>query len=168
MYCKSHDYVLPTIYQGNYNAIARQQEDILFPTLRQLGIKFYAYSPIAGGFLAKSKEQVMGGSGRFQPGSAYWKLYVHPSLLNALDEWGAVAQDAQCGPAEMAYRWVAFNSQLKPDFGDAIIIGANGNEQLSESLGWLQKGPLDEATCSRIDTLWDAVKQDAPLDAFNI
>ena len=34
--------VLPTVYQGNYNAVARHVEQSLFPLLRNLNISFYA------------------------------------------------------------------------------------------------------------------------------
>ena len=48
-HCKEHNYVLPTVYQGNYSPVARKQEQLLFPTLRKYNIAFYAYSPLAGG-----------------------------------------------------------------------------------------------------------------------
>ena len=166
-HCMSHGYVLPTVYQGNYNAFARILEESLFPTLRRLGISFYAYSPIAGGLLAKSKQQIVDGSGRFQPGSAYWKLYVCENVLDALVTWEDVATDAKCCRGELAYRWVAFNSHLQGEFGDAIVIGANGVAQLAQTLQWLEKGPLDKSTCAKIDKLWDQVKPDAPLDVFH-
>jgi len=48
---KEKGYVKPTAYQGLYNLLARGNEDTLFPVLRKHGIRFYAYSPLAGGFL---------------------------------------------------------------------------------------------------------------------
>ena len=36
--CKREGYPLPTVYQGNYSAVARKQEDALLPTLRELGM----------------------------------------------------------------------------------------------------------------------------------
>ena len=42
-HCKKHGYVLPSAYQGPYNAVARGSETDLFPTLRKLGMAFYAY-----------------------------------------------------------------------------------------------------------------------------
>ena len=62
-YCKQNGYVLPSVYQGNYNAVARKAETILFPILRELKMSFYAYSPLAGGFLAKSRQQITEGVG---------------------------------------------------------------------------------------------------------
>ncbi|KAI9326453.1 hypothetical protein DFJ73DRAFT_783498 [Zopfochytrium polystomum] len=51
-----------TIYQGAYSAITRRQETELFPVLRRHGIAFYAYSPAAGGFLAKTSAAVEAGT----------------------------------------------------------------------------------------------------------
>ena len=64
-HCKERGYVLPTAYQGNYSPVARLQDTLLFPTLRELGMSFYAYSPLAGGFLTKTKEQLEKPIGRF-------------------------------------------------------------------------------------------------------
>jgi aflatoxin B1 aldehyde reductase len=52
--CKELGYVLPTVYQGQYNPLTRQVEQEVFPCLRQLGMPFYAYSPLAAGVLATS------------------------------------------------------------------------------------------------------------------
>ncbi|KAK7413117.1 hypothetical protein QQX98_008003 [Neonectria punicea] len=153
-YCRSRQYVLPTIYQGNYNPLARSAEKVLLPTLRRLGISFHAYSPIAGGFLAKSKKQILAGSGRFIEGSPYWQLYVNDSNLAALEEWSCIASTAGCHPAELAYRWVRFNSLLRGDLDDALIVGANGVAQLEQTLVWLQRGPLDKEIGDRIDQVW--------------
>lgn len=64
-HCKEKGYVLPSVYQGNYSAVARKQEEVLFPTLRKLGMSFYAYSPLAGGFLTKTRADIEQGAGRF-------------------------------------------------------------------------------------------------------
>jgi aflatoxin B1 aldehyde reductase len=49
--CKQRGFVLPTVYQGMYNALTRDVERELFPCLRRLGMSFYAYNPLAGGLL---------------------------------------------------------------------------------------------------------------------
>lgn len=43
-HAKEKGYVLPTVYQGNYSAVARKQETLLFPTLRKLGIAFVRFT----------------------------------------------------------------------------------------------------------------------------
>ncbi|KAL5332455.1 NADP-dependent oxidoreductase domain-containing protein [Aspergillus crustosus] len=67
-------WILPTVYQGTYSAIARRAETELFPLLRKHNIEFYAYSPIAGGFLTKRPEDLIAeagpqGQGRWDPTS---------------------------------------------------------------------------------------------------
>lgn len=165
---KEKGWVVPTVYQGNYSAVARRQETLLFPTLRKLGISFYAYSPVAGGFLTKTREQVESGHGRFNPdglgGGMYNRLYAKPTLLEALEEWGQIANDEGISRAELAYRWVKYNSPLKPEYGDAIIVGASSLEQLEETLKGLKKGPLSEQATKRIDEIWKKVEAEAPLD----
>lgn len=36
--CKREGYPLPSVYQGDYSPITRKQEQLIFPTLRKLGI----------------------------------------------------------------------------------------------------------------------------------
>ncbi|KAG5274732.1 hypothetical protein AALO_G00139530 [Alosa alosa] len=49
--CKHNNWVLPTVYQGMYNSTTRQVETELLPCLRNFGMRFYAYNPLAGGLL---------------------------------------------------------------------------------------------------------------------
>ncbi|KAK9428468.1 NADP-dependent oxidoreductase domain-containing protein [Lipomyces doorenjongii] len=143
-------HVLPTVFRGNYNAVVHSYESELFPLLHKLGIKFYAYSPIAGGFLVKSSEALKTGiqGGRWDKdspiGEMYLGLYSRPKLLAALDEAGVTK-------AALAYRWVVFSSALDPKYDDGVIIGATKVEQLQESLKALEGGPLPDSTSSPVD-----------------
>lgn len=172
-YAKSKGHVLPTVYQGNYNPVARLYDTTLFPLLRELKIAFYAYSPLAGGFLVKSADLLRsgGGQGRWDPnqrvGKLYHDRYSKPSLLEALTEWESIANDAGCSKAALAYRWVMYNSPLKAEHGDGIIIGASRHQQLEETLQSIGDGPLNADTAKRIDRLWDLVKDEAPVDNYN-
>jgi len=171
--CKEKGFVLPTAYQGNYSPVARMQDTILFPTLRKLKIAFYAYSPLAGGFLAKTKQQIEEGkaAGRFTPGTPlgdmYIMLYCKPSYLEALSDWEKIAVDEGCSKAELAYRWVSYHSPLKPEHGDAVIFGASSAEQIVQTIQGLKKGPLKESSAKAIDAVWETVKHDAPLDNYH-
>jgi aryl-alcohol dehydrogenase-like predicted oxidoreductase len=88
-YCKENGHVLPSVYQGNYNAVARKQQTLLFSLLRKLHIAFYAYSPIAGGFLTKTKQLITEGAGRFKKdtpvGQMYAGMYSKPAYLEELE-----------------------------------------------------------------------------------
>ncbi|OCT49647.1 Aflatoxin B1 aldehyde reductase member 4 [Cladophialophora carrionii] len=166
---KEKGYVLPTVYQGNYSPVARRQETELFPVLRNLGIAFYAYSPLAGGFLTKTAQQIKDGVSRFAPdalGGMYRDMYMKPSYLDALSVWEAIANEEGVTRAELAYRWVTYHSPLKKEQGDAIIVGASSTEQLEQSLTGIEKGPLSSKAAEGIDKVWDQVKHEAPLDNF--
>jgi len=167
---KEKGFVLPSVYQGNYSPVARLQDDTLFPILRKLKIAFYAYSPLAGGFLTKTKKSIEEGAGRFNLdaiGGMYHSMYVKPSYLNALAEWEQIANDEGCTKAELAYRWVSYHSPLKPEQGDGIIIGASRLEQLEQTVKGLHKGPLKAESAKAVDAVWEKVKHDAPLDNFH-
>ncbi|KID84878.1 aflatoxin B1 aldehyde reductase member 3 [Metarhizium guizhouense ARSEF 977] len=169
---KDNGLVVPSVYQGNYSAVARRAEDEIFPILRKHDIAFYAYSPIAGGFLSKSKAELSGTEGRFSEGhplsEIYNGMYNRPSFVHALDAWGQIAKDEGIPRAELAYRWVTYHSKLQGKYGDALIVGARKEEQLRQTVQALKKGPLSAGAVKRIDEIWDSVKADSSLDNFQM
>jgi aflatoxin B1 aldehyde reductase len=166
---KEKNYILPTVYQGLYSAVARRTETELFPTLRKHGIVFYAYSPIAGGFLTKTPADFAEeGKGRWDPATLLGKIhnamYKKPSMLEALEQWGKIADEVGVSKVELAYRWVAHNSILKGELGDAIIFGARNIEQLRETLTGLKNGPLSKEVEGKIESIWKLVEHESPLN----
>lgn len=165
--------VLPTVFQGNYNAVSRHIEDDLLPLLRKLNISFAAYSPIAGGFFAKdsAKLRVKDVEGRFSGKSflkdMYNDLYGKESLYQALDEWGVIAGDAGISKVALAYRWITYHSALKKEHADGVIIGASKNSQLEETLTAIEAGPLNAGIAQRASDIWKKVKDEAPRDNYN-
>ncbi|KAL4860308.1 hypothetical protein BDV12DRAFT_210105 [Aspergillus spectabilis] len=169
---KENNWITPTVYQGPYSAVARRSEKELFPILRKHGISFYAYSPIAGGFLAKDPEQLdPNDGGRWDSqtwvGNVFHVLYNKPSMLEGLKAWGDIAKESGLEKAELAYRWNLYNSALRGEYGDKIIIGSNNVEQLRETLGFLKKGPLSAEVVERIEGVWRIVEKDSPFDNFH-
>lgn len=171
-YAASKNFVLPTVYQGIFNPISRHYETSLFPLLRELKIAFYAYSPIAGGFLVKKPEifQEGKGEGRWHPddfvGAIYLRIYNKPSLVKALTTWESIANEAGISKAALAYRFVAYNSILSREHGDGIIIGASSPRQLEQTLKSLEDGPLDPAIAKKVEQIWESVKDEAPPGDF--
>ena len=170
-FASTNGYVVPTVFQGNYNPFARHYEEMLFPLLRELKMSFYAYSPIAGGFLVKSASSIQGGGkGRWDPktmlGSLYHARYNKPALVDALSQWEAIADEAGISKAALAYRWVAFNSSLQGERGDGLVIGASSPTQLEQTLECLTAGPLDADTAQKVDEVWRSIKHEAPVDNF--
>ena len=168
---KKNGFVLPSVYQGNYSAVSRRPETTLLPTLRKLGFSYYAYSPIAGGFLAKTRQQIEEGAGRFDPstplGQLYIGLYHKPSYFVALDTWVKIAEDAGISRAELAYRWVTYHSALSGEKGDGVVFGAHKQSHLEETIRYIRAGPLQADIVQRIEDIWEGIKDEAPLDNYN-
>ncbi|KAJ4377435.1 hypothetical protein N0V83_000260 [Neocucurbitaria cava] len=165
---KAKGYPLPSVYQGNYNPVARHLETNLFPTLRKLGISFYAYSPLAGGFLTKTAADLDAGAGRFNEaaiGGLYSKLYDKPALRAALIKWNEVAEKEGVSKAELAYRWVAYHSILEGD-EDGVIFGASSLKQIEQTAKALKKGKLSEGAVKSVQEIWESVKDVAPVDNY--
>jgi aflatoxin B1 aldehyde reductase len=169
-YCKSKGYVLPTVYQAMYSLVARKNELALFPALRELGMSIQAYSPVAAGFLLKSQDDITQGKGRWDPSTLYGKLlnrnYNRPSLLQYLQDFTHLANSTGISQAELAYRWVRYNSALRGDLGDSVIIGATKSSQLEETLRGLERGPLEDSIVEKLETMWKQIEADAPDDNY--
>jgi aflatoxin B1 aldehyde reductase len=170
-----HNYILPKAYQGNYSAVARHLDSDILPTLREHGIAFYAYSPIAGGFLTKTTAQLTSGSkgeGRWNPqsaiGSFYHALYNKPTFLEALDKWNAISEAAEIPKAALAYRWVAFHSALDARLGDVLVIGASSLKQVEQTVAALKEGPLPQKVAEEISGLWELVRNDAVVNNYDL
>ncbi|KAJ7167114.1 aldehyde reductase [Mycena filopes] len=172
--CKEKGYPLPTVYQANYSAVARKNETTLIPLLRKLGLALYVYSPIAGGLLTKTSAQLRergAEAGRFATGhpmeGLYGGLYNKPAYYTALDMWAEAAKEAGCSGAELAYRWVAFDSAVDAKYGDAVIFGTMKAEQIAATVGWLRAGSVGEKAKATIDSIWKVVEAEAPIDNFH-
>ena len=170
-YAKSKNYVLPTIYQSIYGLAARQNEKELFPVLRRLGISIQAYSSMASGFLVKTPADIKAGKGSFDPSTVLGKIlldmYGKPVYLEFLDEYAALVKESGNSKAGLAYRWVVWNSVLKAESGDCVILGATSAKQLENTVEEIERGPLDDWVVERLDRMWKKVEKDAPQDNFS-
>lgn len=121
--------------------------------------------------MTKTKQQVLDGAGRFDPetpiGKIYSNMYGKPAYFDALEQWEKIANDAGCSKADLAYRWVKYNSVLKSENGDALIIGASSIDQLKQTLEGSNAGPLSPEIAKKIDGVWDTIKHEAPLDNYH-
>lgn len=166
--CKDKGYVLPTVYQGNYAAVTRIPEVELFPVLRKLDIAFYAYSPLVGGLLTKTADEIKEGAGRFGGQGPYRAMYNKPKYLEMLSEWEAAAKEEGIGRAELGFRWITYHSALDASGkkGDGLVVGASRPEQLDNTIEAIRKGPLSDKAVKRIEKIWELVKDEAPIDNF--
>ncbi|XP_005544645.3 aflatoxin B1 aldehyde reductase member 2 isoform X2 [Macaca fascicularis] len=92
--CKSNGWIVPTVYQGMYNATTRQVETELLPCLRHFGLRFYAYNPLAGGLLTgKYKYEDKDGKqpvGRFF-GNSWAETYRNRVPMGTRSSWACPA-----------------------------------------------------------------------------
>jgi aflatoxin B1 aldehyde reductase len=86
--CKAHEYQLPSVYQGVYNALHRSIEHELLPCLRRYNMSFYAFNPLAGGWLtSRYKRDTQDGDveagSRFDPNrkSVLCDTYIYRAFL---------------------------------------------------------------------------------------
>ncbi|KAF2258402.1 putative oxidoreductase [Lojkania enalia] len=167
---KENNFVVPSVYQGNYSAVARRADEEIFPIIRKHNMAFYAYSPIAGGFLSKSKAQLTDPQGRFGEGQplaqVYNGMYNRPSFVAVLDVWEQIAKDENVSRAELAYRWVVYHSNMQK--GDVIIVGARNIQQFKETMQSIKAGPLSDEAVKKIDEVWKSVKAEASLDNYEM
>lgn len=121
--------------------------------------------------MTKTKQDILDGKGRFDPstpvGKMYSGMYSKPSYLEALAKWTKIAEGEGITNADLAYRWVKYNSPLSSENGDAIIFGSSTAEQLRQTLATVGKGPLSEKAAEGIDEIWEGIKHEAPLDNIN-
>ncbi|KAJ7617445.1 NADP-dependent oxidoreductase domain-containing protein [Mycena polygramma] len=112
--CKRNGWVMPTVYQGLYNAQHRLVEAELFPCLRAYGISFYVFNPLAGGFLTSryTRDQAAFNDGeRFDPsrkqGQLHRMRYWNEPNFKALDLLRPAIAPHGITESEAALRWLA-------------------------------------------------------------
>ncbi|XP_029948190.1 aflatoxin B1 aldehyde reductase member 4-like [Salarias fasciatus] len=171
--CRHNNWIVPTVYQGMYNATTRQVETELLPCLRYFGLRFYAYNPLAGGLLTgKYHYEDKDGSqpqGRFfgnNWAAAYRDRYWKQSHFQAIDGVLKTLEEAygsqKPSMTSAAMRWMYHHSQLKGDLGDGVIIGMSSMEQLQQNLAAAEEGPLDQRVVQAFDQAWNLVAHECP------
>ena len=169
--CENHSWVKPTVYQGQYNAIARRPEEDLFPTLRKCNIPFYAFSPGAGGmFSGKITHQSVHEKGTSWDkdtllGQAYASTYLKDALLNAAKKVHDAAERAGISGHAVALRWMLHHSALSQDLGDGMIIGASSLQQLETNLEICKAGPLPLELVKVVEDVWALARDSAPASS---
>ncbi|CAN0295964.1 unnamed protein product, partial [Scytosiphon promiscuus] len=74
--CRANSWQTPSVYQGMYNAMTREVERELLPALKRLGMRFYAYNPLAGGLLSgKHNYEKPPEEGRFSTNTLWGGFY---------------------------------------------------------------------------------------------
>uniref|UniRef100_A0A3Q2LEW8 NADP-dependent oxidoreductase domain-containing protein n=1 Tax=Equus caballus TaxID=9796 RepID=A0A3Q2LEW8_HORSE len=158
--CKSNGWIMPTVYQGVYNALTRRVETELFPCLRHFGLRFYAYNPLAGALLTgKYEYEVKDGKQPFT-GNRYWKE-PHFQAIAMMEK----ALQAAYGPSAPSMTSAVLRWDVPPlpgAHGDAVILGMSNLEQLAQNLAAAEEGPLEPAVVQAFDEAWNLVAEESP------
>jgi aflatoxin B1 aldehyde reductase len=174
--CEEQGYVKPSVFQGHYNLLCRSYEETHFPLLRKHKIRFFAHSPIAGGFLSgkvtfaadtselKGTRWERGPSNAF--GNAYTQAYDKPSMHKAVRTMAELCKSHDLQLIEVAVRWMFYHSALVggpllSEKGDGVVLGVHSLEMLRRYADAYVAGPLPEELVSGLDGLWDGVKADS-------
>lgn len=164
-YCQRQGYVLPTVYQGVYNALNRTAEYELVPVLRNYGIRYYTHGSLASGFLTGKYQRGVApvkGVDRFAQSrriKQYEERYLHrPEMFAALDEISAAAGGAGISTLEAAVRWTQHHSAVDGSRGDAVLIGVSRIEQLEPIMAASTRGPLPVAVVEAFERANEHVK----------
>lgn len=164
-YCHQQGYVLPTVYQGVYNALNRTAEYELVPVLRNYNMRYYSHGSLASGFLTgKYKEGVapVKGQDRFAQTRRirqYEERYLHRTeMFAALGAITAAAAESGISTLEAAVRWTRYHSAVDGAAGDAVLIGVSRTEQLEPIMQAANKGPLPDAVADAFETANERVE----------
>lgn len=162
--CQNENLVMPTVYQGQYNAICRGAEEELLPILRKHDIAFHAYSPSACGFFSGMVTRATSGvsgsrwDAKSPLGAKYSLDYFHDLMFSAGEMVRQGALKHGIKGHDIGLRWIVWHSQLDAERGDGVIVGASNVKQLAENLDILEQGPLPKELVKVIEMAWDMVK----------
>ena len=150
--CGENDWIKPAIYQGEYNALNRQNEELI-QFCHDHSIAFYAYSPGAGGVFSPSGSRI---GAKTPAGERVRALYGSEEMQGAVQKVRDVAEKHGLGGHEVAIRWAFWDGILDNRFGDGVVIGVSGEKQLTETCEWVKKGGLPDELRDVVEGVWAA------------
>ncbi|MCB1757061.1 MAG: aldo/keto reductase [Gammaproteobacteria bacterium] len=159
--CRHNGWMEPIVYQGMYNALTRDVERELLPCLKNYGIKFYAYNPLAGGLLSGKYRSVneKPQAGRFATFDEYPARYWKADYFSVIDTIAEACRSENIAPAAAAIRWLIHHSKLADDpTGHGVILGASSLAHLRQNLTACEEGPLPAAIVEALDAGWEEVR----------
>ena len=153
--CSQHNWIPPAIFQGEYNALNRQNEDLIH-FCHENGMAFYAYSPAAAGVFSPTGSRL----GADNPaGQRARQLYGNEKMQAAIQRVRDEAGRLGLGGHEVALRWAVWDGILDGRFGDGVVVGTGGEKQVRGTCEFLEKGGLDGRLRDVMAQVWESVKQ---------
>ncbi|WP_214848387.1 aldo/keto reductase [Exiguobacterium sp. s193] len=135
------------VYQGEYNLFKRDAEKEILPYIREHGISFVPYFPLAAGLLAGKYDE----NTKFDDLRAKDPLFqddVFKDNLAKVELLRPIAQEKDVDVAHVVLAWY-----LAQDGIDAIIPGAKRADQVTDTLRTLEV-ELTDADIQKIDQIF--------------
>ena len=82
-------------------------------------------------------------------------MYDKPLLLAAGDKALEVVAKFGLDGHAAALRWTVHHSVLKPEYGDAVIIGVSSMEQLNLAMEAIEAGPLPDEVAQALNNVYE-------------
>ncbi|KAL3417544.1 aldehyde reductase [Phlyctema vagabunda] len=160
--CKREGYCLPSVYQGGFSPLHQKAKYTLLPLLQKLNMSFYAFSPLAGGLLAKPIDDILkpAKGSRFEAMPVFGDLFLNDTIIAALRTLTALCEKNGMSIMEATLRWFMHHSPLTET--DGIILGASSTAQVDASLAATKKGPLPSEVAKGFEDMWMVIEKDAP------
>ena len=146
-YLAAHD-VPCLIYQGRYNMLTREPEELIIPQAHQHGAGFIAFSPLAQGLLTNRYLQGIPEGSRMTTSNFLRPEILTDALLAKLRALNDVALQRGQTLAEMALAWL-----LRDERVTSVIIGASSVEQLDKNLRARNKKHFTSEELALIDDI---------------
>lgn len=146
-YLEAHD-VHCLLYQGRYNMLTRQPEEVILPQTYKNGTGFIAFSPLAQGLLTNRYLQGIPEGSRMTMSQFLRPEMLTDTLTNKLQALNDIAQQRGQTLAQMALAWL-----LRDERVTSVIIGASSTEQLANNLQARNNQTFTAEELERIDQI---------------
>lgn len=144
-YLEAHD-VHCLLYQGRYNMLTREPEELVIPQAHANGTGFVAFSPLAQGLLTDRYLQGIPEDSRMAVNNFLRPDMLTPALAEKLRILNEMALRRGQTLARMALAWL-----LRDERVTSVIIGASSVEQLKENLRVREDARFSEDELAEID-----------------
>lgn len=136
------------LYQGRYNMLTRQPEEVIIPQAHKNGTGFIAFSPLAQGLLTDRYLQGVPDGSRMSTSQFLRPEALTDELVIKLRALNEVASLRGQSLAEMALAWL-----LRDERVTSVIIGASSVEQLAKNLRARESQTFTSEELARIDAI---------------
>lgn len=137
------------IYQDRYNMLSRKPETAHFSFIRNEGLGFIAFSPLAQGLLTNRYLYGIPEDSRVvKSGVFLHREDITPKLIDKISKLNEIALNRGQTLAEMSLSWL-----LSKDAVTSVIVGASSEKQLADNIKAVDNLNFTQEELQRIDSI---------------